>query len=121
MMVEKYCFEIQDIISKYGLVVRAQKEGNFRFPIYMTEELKETDINVLDLSVRAHNCLRRSGINTIGEFCEGYRGNSEVVRIRNCGRQSIIETLTRLFCYQYSILSKRRRRSFLERVVQMNK
>ena len=34
-----------------------RKSGRFRFPVYINENLYNTSIDVLDLSVRANNCL----------------------------------------------------------------
>ena len=50
-------------------------------------------IEMLDLSVRAYNALKRSGLNTVGEVV---RKGSQVKKLRNCGQrtyQEIVEAL----------------------------
>lgn len=51
-------------------------------------------LDELDLSVRSYNCLRRAGINTLGEL----RGMSEeeLSHVRNLGRRSMKEVLQKL-------------------------
>lgn len=49
----------------------------------------ESDIERLDLSIRAYNCLRKSDINTIGNIIES--GLSNLLKIKNLGRKSIQE------------------------------
>ena len=54
----------------------------------------ETRIEELDLSVRSQNCLKRAGINTIGELT--LKTEEEMMRIRNLGRKSLKEVLMKL-------------------------
>lgn len=49
----------------------------------------ESDIERLDLPIRAYNCLRKSDINTIGNIIKS--GLSNLLKIRNLGRKSIQE------------------------------
>lgn len=49
----------------------------------------ESDIERLDLSIRAYNCLRKSDINTIGNIIKS--GLSNLLKIKNLGRKSIQE------------------------------
>lgn len=86
----------------------------------MTDSLSETDIEVLELSVRSFNCLRRAGIRTIGDLCERVHGSSDLKGIRNCGKTSIAEIMDNLFVYQYAILPESRRGKYLQQVVVMN-
>jgi len=48
-------------------------------------------VDELDLSVRAHNCLRAANIKTIGDLVR--REESEMLRFRNFGRKSLQELL----------------------------
>lgn len=52
-------------------------------------ELDELTIDELDLSVRSYNCLKRSGINTIGELRK--MTWEELGNVRNIGRKSMEE------------------------------
>ncbi len=58
------------------------------------EELFNKPIEQLDLSVRAMNCLRRSGINTVGELIS--TGEKELMSLRNFGQKSKQEIAERL-------------------------
>ena len=51
-------------------------------------------IDSLDLSVRAFNCLKRAGINTIEELCN--RTLQDMMKVRNLGRKSLEEVRSKL-------------------------
>ncbi len=51
-------------------------------------------IDDLELSVRSNNCLRRAGINTVGELNQ--RTEEEMMKVRNLGRQSLEEIKKKL-------------------------
>jgi len=51
-------------------------------------------IEELNLSVRSYNCLKREGINTVGELVE--KTEPELVEIRNFGQKSIEEVKAKL-------------------------
>lgn len=54
----------------------------------------EKKIEELDLSVRSYNCLKRAGINTVGELSQ--KTEEEMMRVRNLGRKSLKEVVTKL-------------------------
>ncbi len=54
----------------------------------------EMTIEELDLSVRAYNCLKRAGINTIGELVQ--RNEEDMMKVRNLGRKSLEEVVQKL-------------------------
>lgn len=110
------------ILGKTGILeVKPAKMGkSFKFPIYLTEKLENTDLEVLDLSVRSSNCLKRAGYRTIGDIVNNISHSSELKGIRNCGDTSAAEIMDKLFAYQYKSLPKERREAFIARVVQMN-
>ena len=77
----------------------------------LTDQGKDTDIMVekeetssdrtldmpieeLDLSVRSYNCLKRAGINSVGELCS--RTEEEMMKVRNLGRKSLEEVVEKL-------------------------
>ncbi len=49
----------------------------------------DRQIEDLDLSVRSYNCLKRAGINTIGELTE--KTEEDMMKIRNLGKKSLKE------------------------------
>ena len=53
-----------------------------------------TPIEDLDLSLRAYNCLKREGINTVGDLIQ--RSEAELMDIRNFGQKSIDEVKGKL-------------------------
>ena len=54
----------------------------------------ETPIEELDLSVRAYNCLKRAGVNTMQDLID--KRESEVNKIRNLGKKSLKEVLDKV-------------------------
>ncbi len=49
----------------------------------------EMTIDELDLSVRAFNCLKRAGINTVGELVQ--KSQEDMMKVRNLGKKSLEE------------------------------
>ena len=48
----------------------------------------------LELSVRSYNCLKRAGINTVGELVN--KTAEDMMKVRNRGRKSLDEVLAKL-------------------------
>ncbi len=57
---------------------------------------KSVDMTIeeLDLSVRAFNCLKRAGINTVGELVQ--KDQEEMMKVRNLGKKSLEEVEQKL-------------------------
>jgi DNA-directed RNA polymerase subunit alpha len=51
-------------------------------------------VEELNLSVRSYNCLKREGINTVGDLVQ--KSEAELMDIRNFGQKSIDEVKTKL-------------------------
>jgi DNA-directed RNA polymerase subunit alpha len=61
------------------------------------QRIAETNIEDLDLSVRAFNCLKRAGITKVGEILEKLdRDEDELLAIRNFGQKSLEELTEKL-------------------------
>ncbi|MGI6237019.1 MAG: DNA-directed RNA polymerase subunit alpha [Candidatus Excrementavichristensenella sp.] len=58
------------------------------------EKVLEMTIEELDFSVRAFNCLKRAGINTVGELVQ--RNQEEMMKVRNLGKKSLEEVEQKL-------------------------
>ena len=58
------------------------------------KEILDMNIDELDLSVRAYNCLKRAGINTVAELCN--KTSEDMMKVRNLGRKSLEEVLAKL-------------------------
>ena len=94
-------------------VSQAARLLNKRISIFLnlTEEIDEADpleereeedreqrlemmIEDLDLSVRSYNCLKRAGINTVGELVR--KTEEEMMKVRNLGKKSFEEVERKL-------------------------
>ncbi len=71
-----------------GIEVMIEKEDNEK------EKVLEMNIDELELSVRSYNCLKRAGINTVEELTN--RTSEDMMKVRNLGRKSLEEVLTKL-------------------------
>ena len=58
------------------------------------EKVLEMTIEELDLSVRAYNCLKRAGINSVAELVQ--RNQEDMMKVRNLGRKSLEEVEQKL-------------------------
>ena len=54
----------------------------------------EMTIDDLDLSVRSYNCLKRAGVNTVGDLVN--KTEDEMMKVRNLGRKSLEEVILKL-------------------------
>ena len=54
----------------------------------------ETPIEEIEFSVRAYNCLKRAGINTVQDLIS--KKEVEVTKIRNLGKKSLKEVLDKV-------------------------
>ena len=58
------------------------------------DRVVEMTIEELELSVRSFNCLKRAGINTVGELMN--KTSDDMMKVRNLGRKSLEEVLGKL-------------------------
>lgn len=58
------------------------------------EKVLEMTIEELDLSVRSYNCLKRAGINTVGELIQ--KTEEDMMKVRNLGKKSLQEVKDKL-------------------------
>ena len=100
--------------------IKRKRAGRLRFPVYVNEALRTTDIEALDLSVRASNSLHRAGYKTIGDLVESIQSLDDLRRIRNCGTKSVNEIMEKLFCYHYSQLPNERKVAYIHKVIECN-
>ena len=68
----------------------------------LTAEQYDMPIEELQLSVRAHNCLKRSGVLLVGHILE--KSDDELLTLRNFGEKSYIELIDRLL--ELSLISE---------------
>ncbi|MBX5464020.1 MAG: DNA-directed RNA polymerase subunit alpha [Clostridia bacterium] len=67
------------------------------------DRLLERSIDELELSIRSYNCLKRAGINTIGELVA--KTPEEMMKVRNLGRKSLEEVQEKLAALGLSLRS----------------
>ncbi len=58
------------------------------------ERILDMTIEELDLTVRSYNCLKRAGINTVGELVR--KTENEMMKVRNLGKKSLGEVEEKL-------------------------
>jgi DNA-directed RNA polymerase subunit alpha len=58
------------------------------------EKILEMTIEELDLSVRAYNCLKRAGINSVAELVQ--KNQEDMMKVRNLGKKSLEEVEQKL-------------------------
>jgi DNA-directed RNA polymerase subunit alpha len=70
-----------------------EKIGDVEIMVEKEEEEKDKildmSIEELDFSVRSYNCLKRAGINTVGELIQ--KTEEEMMKVRNLGKKSLEE------------------------------
>ncbi len=71
-----------------GSPIMVNKEDNQK------DGLLEMTIEELDLSVRSFNCLKRAGINTVGDLIN--KTEEDMMKVRNLGRKSLEEVINKL-------------------------
>ncbi len=58
------------------------------------EKVLEMTIEELDMSVRSFNCLKRAGIDTVGDLTT--RTEEDMIKVRNLGKKSLEEVILKL-------------------------
>ena len=76
----------------------------------------ETPVDVLELSVRAENSLKRCGVNNFGQLNE-----CNLRKIRGCGTNTIKEINTKLMSYFYDKMSPELRKKFWKDTLEATK
>ena len=61
----------------------------------------EMTIEELDLSVRSFNCLKRAGINTVGDLTA--KTEDDMMKVRNLGKKSLEEVIQKLDSLGYKL------------------
>ncbi len=91
-----------------GLFIALTGKGNtlsFRDADEGAHKNSKHDIAIedLDFSVRTYNCLKRAGINTIGDLAA--RTEDEMMKVRNLGKKSLEEVILKLEDMELSLAS----------------
>ena len=122
MKFEEIFIEIMALDPEAGMEeFMLRKSGRFRFPIYINDDIYNTSIDVLELSVRANNCLENAGYTTVGKLVEKINKREDLKKLRNCGEKTVDEIMEQLFCYQYSQLKEEKKVKYIRRILALNK
>lgn len=78
--------DLNEIADTTGIMNAKQEDSK-------TKRL-ETSIDDLDFSVRAYNCLKRAGVNTLGDLTS--KSEVEMMKIRNLGKKSLKEVIDKI-------------------------
>lgn len=89
----KFFIELSDNAKNTEIVVEKNTDKK--------EKVLEMTIEELDLSVRAYNCLKRAGINTVEDLIN--RTEDDMIKVRNLGRKSLDEVIGKLNALSLSL------------------
>lgn len=92
-LASKFLIQHFDVTSHLNTLINEQ-DYMYEREEKVTNKKLEKKIEELDLSVRSYNCLKRAGINTVGELTQ--KTEEEMMRVRNLGRKSLKEVVTKL-------------------------
>jgi len=122
MIKEQRCQTMMEVFSKYrDLRLRDKRKGSsLRFNMHLTQDMKESSIDVLELSIRSLHVLKRAGFNTIGDVTYAIADGLSISSLRNCGAKSAREIMEHLFLYQYYKLPPEKRDDYIYEVVVLN-
>jgi len=93
----------------------------FKAVFYYTDTFMNTDISdMLDLSVRSSNALKRAGYRTVGDLIDRLDSLEDLQTIRNCGAKSRYEIMGKLFFYQYMQIPVEKRTAYMQAILALN-
>ena len=78
--------ELSDEVNATEILEHKEDDGK--------EQVLEMTIEELDLSVRAFNCLKRAGVNTVNDLIN--KSPEEMMKVRNLGKKSLEEVISKL-------------------------
>ena len=89
--------EIRNVINEYKHDSVIDEIGDSD----SSSDVLDLPLDELEFSIRTYNCLKRAGINTLGELCD--RTPEDMFKVRNLGRKSLEEVLAKLQEYHLSL------------------
>ena len=78
--------ELSDEVGSTEIMEKKEDTGK--------DKVLEMTIEELDLSVRAFNCLKRAGVNSVGDLIN--KSPDEMMKVRNLGKKSLEEVVSKL-------------------------
>ena len=104
-----------------GVRLKESHRGSFKFRMHMNDNMENAPLEMLDLSTRPYNSLKRAGFHTVGNLVDALSEGVNLYSINNCGKTSVREIKEKLFLFQYNSLPENKREAYLLEVVLMNK
>ena len=87
--------DLSDEMSSAEILEKKEDSGK--------EKALEMTIEELDLSVRAFNCLKRAGVNTVQDLVN--KSPEEMMKVRNLGKKSLEEVIAKLASLNFNLMS----------------
>ena len=87
--------DLSDEMSSAEILEKKEESGK--------EKTLEMTIEELDLSVRAFNCLKRAGVNTVQDLVN--KSPEEMMKVRNLGKKSLEEVMAKLASLNFTLSS----------------
>jgi len=88
--------DLSDEMSSAEIMDKKEESGK--------EKTLEMTIEELDLSVRAFNCLKRAGVNTVQDLVN--KSPEEMMKVRNLGKKSLEEVMAKLASLNFALSSE---------------
>ncbi|MDR2932519.1 MAG: DNA-directed RNA polymerase subunit alpha, partial [Oscillospiraceae bacterium] len=88
--------DLSDEVGSAEIMEKKEESGK--------EKALEMTIEELDLSVRAFNCLKRAGVNTVQDLV--YKSAEEMMKVRNLGKKSLEEVIEKLHSLGFHLNSE---------------
>ena len=85
--------DLSDEMSSAEILEKKEESGK--------EKTLEMTIEELDLSVRAFNCLKRAGVNTVQDLVN--KSPEEMMKVRNLGKKSLEEVMAKLASLNFAL------------------
>ena len=87
--------ELSDEVNATEIMEKKEESGK--------DKVLEMTIEELDLSVRAFNCLKRAGVNSVGDLIN--KSPEEMMKVRNLGKKSLEEVMSKLEALGFNLQS----------------
>lgn len=106
-------------VEDLKVVIGAAKSGNgnLKLPFRISEATEKKDIDILALSPRSNNALKRNHIDTIGQIMERF---DDLDALRNIGTISVREIRKKTAEFLYEAMSVNDRKAFWKEFVSLN-
>jgi DNA-directed RNA polymerase subunit alpha len=96
--------QLMDLLALFTDGYEAPRSGDSRRGVGRPVITDERQVEELELTVRSYNCLKREGVDTIGQLAT--MTEEELMNIRNLGMKSVDEIRSKLTEYGYELESE---------------